>query len=96
MGNNGGSGESKENGIPLSDECQKKVMEVFNIFDDDGSKEIDKTEAIGHFKGAFAKISAKELFNTVDVNHDGSIQLDEWITFWRVVKGCGHSEEEIM
>ena len=57
----------------MSDECQTKVMEVFNTFDDDGSKEIDKNEALNHFKGAFAKISAKELFNTVDVNHDGTI-----------------------
>ena len=62
----------------MSETCMAKVMEVFNMFDEDGSKEIDKNEALGHFKGAFAKISAKELFNTVDVNHDGSIQLEEW------------------
>jgi len=63
---------------PLSEECKKKVLEVFGQFDTDGSKEIDKNEAINHFKGAFARISAKELFNTVDVNHDGTITVEEW------------------
>ena len=57
----------------MSAKCHAKVLETFNFFDDDHSKEIDMNEALKHFKGAFAKISAKELFNTVDVNHDGSI-----------------------
>ena len=61
----------------------------------DGNHTIDKEEAINHWKGAFGKISAKEFFNTVDVNHDGQISEEEFLTFWRVVKGAGHSEEEI-
>ena len=82
--------------VELSPECEKKVLEVFGSFDVDHSHKIDKNEAITHFKGAFARISAKELFNTVDVDHDGSISEEEWKTFWMVVKGCGHDEEEIM
>ena len=69
---------------------------MFGIFDVDGSHAIDKNEAVNHWKGAFGKISAKEFFDTVDVNNDGEISLEEFITFWKVVKGSGHTEEEIM
>ena len=80
----------------MSPELTKKVEEVFGIFDVDGSNAIDKEEAVNHWKGAFGKISAKQFFNTVDVNHDGEISLEEFKQFWRVVKQAGHSEEEIM
>ena len=80
----------------LSEECLTKVMEVFNFFDDDHSQAIDKVEAMKHFSGAFSKISAKELFNSVDVDGDGTVTKEEWVTFWRVVKGSGHDEEDLM
>jgi len=35
------------------------------------------------------------MFNAVDKDGNGSIDLDEWLDFWRVVKSGGHSEEEI-
>ena len=79
----------------MSESTEKRVEEVFRIFDVDDSKAIDKNEAVNHWKGAFGKISAKEFFNTVDVNNDGEISLEEFLTFWRVVKASGHSEEEI-
>ena len=68
---------------------------MFGIFDVDGSHAIDKAEALNHWKSAFGKISARELFNTVDVNHDGEISLEEFVDFWKVVKTAGHTEEEI-
>lgn len=71
------------------------VDEVFKIFDKDGSKTIDKEEAVKHWSKNFGKISANEFFNTVDYNHDGQIQYDEFVDFWKIVKGSGHSEEEI-
>ena len=80
----------------LSPEVHKKIEEVFSIFDVDGSNEIDKEEAVKHWKSAFGKISAKEFFNTVDVNNDGVISKEEFMTFWEVVKGSGHDEEEIL
>ena len=72
------------------------MQEVFGIFDIDGSNAIDKTEALNHWKTAFGRISANEFFSQVDENNDGQISLDEFVTFWRVVKTSGHSEEEIM
>jgi Ca2+-binding EF-hand superfamily protein len=43
----------------------------------------------------FGKISANEFFNTVDFNNDGEITEGEFIEFWQIVKGSGHTEEEI-
>mmetsp|Transcript_32321 Transcript_32321/g.47531 ORF Transcript_32321/g.47531 Transcript_32321/m.47531 type:complete len:134 (-) Transcript_32321:282-683(-) len=82
-------------GEKLTAALHEKAEEVFRIFDADGSLAISKTESLEHWKGAFAKLSAKEFFNTVDVNNDGSITMDEWMKFWEIVKASGHDEEEI-
>ena len=47
----------------LSADCLAKVKETFAIFDKDGSKEIDKEEAVNHWNTKFGKLSAKELFD---------------------------------
>ena len=72
------------------------IDDVFKIFDKDGSKTIEKEEAIKHWSKNFGKISANEFFNTVDYNHDGTISYDEFIDFWKIVKGSGHTEDEII
>ena len=41
-------------------------------------------------------MSAMEFFNSVDVNDDGQIEYEEFKTFWEVVKGSGHAEDEIL
>merc|ERR1711874_166701 len=87
---------NKEGKTDLTPECKKRVEEVFHIFDVDNSQEIAKEEALKHWQSAFGKISAKEFFNTVDVNGDGVIWLDEFRGFWETVKGCGHGEDEIL
>lgn len=43
----------------------------------------------------FAKLNTEELFGAVDKDKNGSIELDEWLEFWRSVKASGHTEEEI-
>ncbi len=82
--------------MQLSPQTFAEVKAVFEIFDLDKSGTIDRQEAIDHWKGAFGKISAKEFFKTVDVNNDGSVSYDECRTFWEVVKGSGHDEDEIL
>ena len=71
------------------------MNDTFALFDVDGSKTIDKHEAVNHWKGSFGKISAMEFFNSVDVNNDGEIEYEEFLDFWKVVKGSGHDEAEI-
>lgn len=72
------------------------VKDVFKIFDKDGNKTIDRSEAQKHWSQVrFGKISANEFFNTVDFNNDGEITEEEFIEFWQIVKGSGHTEEEI-
>ena len=63
--------------------------------DTDGSREIDRKEALSYWKGKFAAINAEAMFSCVDRNNDESIQMDEWLLFWRKVKSSGYSEEEI-
>ena len=80
----------------MSKECQGEVLKTFAIFDKDGSKEIDKNEALNHWDSKFGKLSAKELFDQVDFDGDGNISEDEFSRFWRIVKAAGHDEEEIL
>jgi len=47
----------------LSEDVLNEVMKTFKIFDVDDSKEIDREEALKHWKSSFGKLSAKEFFN---------------------------------
>jgi len=56
------------------------VKDVFKIFDKDGNKTIDRSEAQKHWSQVrFGKISANEFFNTVDFNNDGEITEEEFL-----------------
>ena len=41
----------------------EEVEKTFAIFDADGSCEIDREEALKHWKSSFGRLSAKEFFN---------------------------------
>ena len=43
----------------------------------------------------YPKINSLELFNQVDKNNDGAIQLEEWVEFWSIVYRSGYTEQEI-
>ncbi|CAI2385144.1 unnamed protein product [Moneuplotes crassus] len=92
-----GSSKSKEiiRG-DLTDDQEELIDSIFKQIDIDDSKTIDIEEAAKYWESCFAKINAKELFKSVDFNDDGEISYDEWIDFWRIVKGAGHTDEEIM
>ena len=47
----------------LSAELKDKVLETFKVFDADDNKEIDKSEALKHWKNGFGRLSAKEFFD---------------------------------
>ena len=93
MGTNNSKDKFREEEI--SEDLEKEIIEVFAIFDKDGSKEIDKNEALEHWKSNFAKLSAKEFFDSVDFDGNGEISEDEFIRFWKICKAYGHSENEI-
>lgn len=65
------------------------------MIDIDGSKTIDKDETIKFWSKNFPKLNSNELFDQVDKNNDGSIQVNEWVEFWTIVLNSGHTEEEI-
>lgn len=46
-------------------------------------------------KANYAKLNTDELFKSVDVDNNGSIEASEWLEFWNEVKRTGHTEEEI-
>ena len=88
MGNKGSQTE-------LSPELEKLACEVFNLFDVDGSKTIELSETVAFWSKNFAKINAQQMFSAVDSNNDGVIQEEEWLCFWKKVKSCGYSEDDI-
>ena len=55
----------------MSAEALDEVDRTFKVFDKDGSAEIDRDEALKHWKSSFGKLSAREFFNQVDFDGDG-------------------------
>ena len=41
-------------------------------------------------------MNSNELFDQVDKNNDGAIQLEEWIEFWTIVFNSGYSEDDLI
>lgn len=65
------------------------------MIDVDGSKTIDREETLKFWSKNFPKLNSNELFDQVDKNNDGSIQVNEWVEFWAIVLNSGHTEDEI-
>ena len=73
-----------------------KVLQLLQLIDTDGSKTIDREETLLFWSKNFPKLNSNELFEQVDKNNDGSIQLEEWIEFWSIVLKSGYSEDEVI
>ena len=43
----------------------------------------------------FPKVNSKKMFEDLDIDKNGTIDLHEWMSYWKSVKGNGYSEEEI-
>ena len=65
------------------------------MIDTDGSKTIDREETLRFWSKNFPKLNSNELFDQVDKNNDGAIQLEEWVEFWGIVMKSGYSEDEV-
>ena len=59
-----------------------ELTETFKVFDADNSKEVSREEAIEHWKGKFGKLSANEFFSQVDADKSGTIDFDEFVSFF--------------
>lgn len=65
----------------LSEETRQLAISIFSEIDTDGSRTIDKEETIRWWNNNFARINAKAMFDAVDADHNGEIDLDEWLGF---------------
>ncbi len=79
----------------MPEKLKEKVLKLFSLIDLDDSKTIDRDETLKFWSKNFPKINSNELFDQVDKNNDGSIQLEEWIEFWTIVFNSGYNEDEI-
>jgi len=79
----------------LSPRLQEIVESIFREIDIDGSRTIDWDETLKWWDSNFAVINTRAMFEAVDADKNGKIELEEWVEFWRMVKQRGHSEEEI-
>lgn len=79
----------------MPESLKKKIISLFEKIDTDGSKTIDREETLAFWAKNFPRLNSNELFDQVDKNNDGSIQLTEWVEFWTLVLNSGHPAEEL-
>mmetsp|Transcript_103272 Transcript_103272/g.194340 ORF Transcript_103272/g.194340 Transcript_103272/m.194340 type:complete len:135 (-) Transcript_103272:74-478(-) len=80
----------------LSEEAKERIKLLFKKLDLDGTEVISMGEAMRFFKGKYGKLSAKAMFNEVDVDHNGNISEKEWLAFWVQVFENGYTEQQIL
>ena len=91
-----GSSKSKSVENALPEMLKKKVIELFKLMDKDDSNSIEKKEAKEFWKKNFSQVNTIALFEQVDVNGDGSIELGEWLQHWMDVYKTGKYTEEYL
>lgn len=91
-----GGKKSKPAERSMPPNLEKKAIELFYKIDKDRSNTIEKAEAKEYWKKNFSQVNTIALFDQVDVNGDGFIQLDEWIQHWADVYKTGKYSEEVL
>jgi Ca2+-binding EF-hand superfamily protein len=79
----------------LPEGLKEKCLNLFKLIDSDRSSTIDKEETLKYWETNFPKLNSFEIFENVDLNGDGLIQINEWIEFWTKVYNSGYKEREI-
>mmetsp|Transcript_64031 Transcript_64031/g.152705 ORF Transcript_64031/g.152705 Transcript_64031/m.152705 type:complete len:391 (+) Transcript_64031:111-1283(+) len=79
----------------LSSKSWKKCEALFRKMDADNTMGISIDNAEAFFKGAFSKVSARAMFNEVDVNNHGTITAEQFMNFWVQVKASGYKDKDI-
>ena len=79
----------------MSGVLKRKIIELFQAIDLDNSLSLDKDETLAFWCRNFPKLNTYDLFQQVDKNGDGLIQIDEWMEFWEFVFENGYTEVEI-
>ena len=71
-------------------------MALFQHIDENGDGTLKRSEIITAFKNANGRGSkALKYFNAMDVNNDGDVSMDEYISFWNQVLEKGATEQSI-
>jgi len=91
-----GGKKSKPIENPLPTNLEKKVIELFYKIDQDKSNSIERSEAKEFWKKNFSQVNTIALFDQVDVNGDGTIEINEWIHHWTNVYKTGKYTEEYL
>jgi len=71
-----------------------KVEKMFEAMDTNKDGKLILSEAESFFK-TFKTLTAKAMFNEVDVDGDKEITKDEWLTFWNNVMKSGYSAADV-
>jgi len=80
----------------LSSQVWKRLEELFQKMDPDGSNAVTREEARMFFKGAFGKLSADAMFDEVDMDNSGAITAEEFVQFWIQVRKSGYKDQELI
>ena len=89
-----GSGESTSPG-ELSQPTKDLALEVFQSIDTDGSNSIEMNETLQWWEDNYATINARAMFDAIDKDKNGVIDVEEWMGFWSLVRMNGHSDKDI-
>ena len=81
--------------LQISIVLQKKIIELFQVIDRDNSLTLDKDETLSFWCRNFPKLNTYDLFQQVDKNGDGLIQIEEWMEFGEYGVEDGYTEVEI-
>lgn len=74
-----------------------KCEELFRKMDVSATGAISYEDSLQFFSssGSFGAVSAKGMFNEVDVENHGSISTIKFMDFWRQVRASGYSDKDI-